>query len=226
MCGGASSQQNALSQQTSAFYKELQSAYDQTFGENQSILNDLHKGWEPIFNAGINQQGWSPAEAAAINTSTINSVGSAYKNAANATAEVLASRGGGNEPLPSGVDSAIQTGVAEKAASQLASEQNQNTIANYAQGRQNFLSAAGALSGVAAQENPLGFADAAGKEGDTAFAQMTQINEENNSWKNDLIGGLTGMAGSFLGGFGGLVKSKGPSTGGVSPTGIPGAEWS
>ena len=94
---------------------------------------------------------------------------------------------------------------------------------DYATGRQNFLNAAGALSGVASQENPLGFAGAAGSTGDQAFKMDTQINEENNSWKNDLIGGLTGIAGSFAkSGF----KLPGGSGGSSSSFTTPGGFYS
>jgi hypothetical protein len=70
------------------------------------------------------------------------------------------------------------------------------------------MAASGALSTVAAEENPLGFAGTASGTGDQAFKMDTQIQQENNSWKNDLIGGLTGIAGSALKGFGAPKSSN------------------
>jgi hypothetical protein len=198
MCGSASSNQSNLAGQSGKFYSELSGAYNEAFADHESILNQMHDAWAPIFNAGIDQAGWSATEAAAINTRTVDENAAAYSHAANATAEVLAARGGGSEYLPSGVDSAIQADVAEKAAGALSAEENQNTIENYKQGRQNFVAAAGALSGVANEENPLDTAKVALGANDQAFRQATQINAENNSWKNDLTGALTGLAGSAL----------------------------
>jgi len=210
-CGGASNAQNTLSAESGNFYRQLNSDYQTQFGQYSSILGNLHDSWTPILSGGIGQEGFTPAEKAAINTQTINSVGTNYKNAANATAEALAARGGGNEVLPSGVDSAIQSGVAAKAAQELSAEQNRNTIADYAQGRQNFLAASGALSSVAAEDNPLGFAGAASGAEDTAFKQATQINTENNSWANDLTGALTGIGGAWAGGGFKLPSGASPS---------------
>lgn len=199
-CGSASNAQNTLSAETGNFYQELSGAYQQQFGQYSSILDTLHNAWTPVLNGGIGQEGWTPQEAAAMNTQTINTVGANYKNAANATAEALAARGGGNEYLPSGTADAVQAGVAEKAAQELSTEQNQNTIANYNTGRSNFLAANGALSSVASEDNPLGFASTASGTGNQAFQQATQINTENNSWMNDLTGALTGVAGAWAGG--------------------------
>jgi hypothetical protein len=223
MCGSASAAQNSLSTDTGNFYRELHGAYNEQFGKFSGILSNLHDAWTPILNGGIGQQGFTADERAARNSSAINSTASNYQHASQAVNEQLAARGGGNVALPTGSVDAINAGIATNAAQDLSSKQNEIVREDYATGRQNFLNAAGALSGVAGQENPLGFAGAAGSEGDQAFKQATQINQENNSWKNDLIGGLTGIAGSFAtGGF----KLPGMGGGGVHSTGIPGAEFS
>lgn len=222
MCGSASAAQNSLSAESGNFYRELHGAYGEQFGKFSSILSNLHDAWTPILNGGINQQGFSADERAARNSSAINSTATNYSHASQAVNEQLAARGGGNVALPTGSVDAINAGIATNAAQDLSNKQNQIVQEDYATGRQNFLNAAGALSGVAGQENPLGFAGAAGNQGDQAFKQATQINQENNSWKNDLIGGITGIAGSWAtGGF----KLPGGS-GGVHSTGIPGAEFS
>src|SRR6266481_147272 len=213
MCGGASGAEKSLSTDTGNFYRELHGAYNEQFGKYSSILSNLHDAWTPILNGGINQQGFSADERAARNSSAINSTAANYQHASQAVNEQLAARGGGNVALPTGSVDAINAGIATNAAQDLSNKENEIVREDYATGRQNFLNAAGALSGVASQENPLGFAGAAGSTGDQAFKMETQINQENNSWKNDLIGGLTGIAGSFAkGGF----KLPGGSGGGSS----------
>jgi hypothetical protein len=199
MCGGASGAQTTLSAETGNFYQELSSAYQSEFKQYSGILNSLHDAWTPVLNGGINQQGFSPSELAVLNGNAINSTAANYKAASAAVGDQLAARGGGNSFLPSGTTAQIDASIATKAAQQLSTEQNQITLANYAQGRQNFQAASGALSGVAQLDNPTGFAGAASGVGDQAFKMATQINAENNSWKNDLIGAVTGLGEAALG---------------------------
>jgi hypothetical protein len=223
MCGGASGGEKALSAETGNFYRELHGAYNEQFGKFKSILSNLHDAWTPVLNGGINQQGFSADERAARNSSAINSTATNYQHASQAVNEQLAERGGGNVALPTGSVDSINAGIATNAAQDLSNKQNEIVREDYATGRQNFMAASGALSGVAGQENPLGFAGAAGSEGDQAFKMENQIQAQNNSWKNDLIGGITGIAGSWAtGGF----KLPGSGSSGVHSTGIPGAEFS
>jgi hypothetical protein len=202
MCGGASSEQKNLATSTGNFYTTLQSAFNEQFANQTNILANLHNAWTPILNGGPNQQGFSTSELADLNSNAINRTASNYKFASQAANENMAARGGGNTFAPSGAVDQVNADIATGAAQQLSSEQNQIDQANYAQGRKNFSEATGALSSVAAQDNPLGFAGAASNTGDQAFKMDTQINAENNSWKNDLAGGLTGILGSWAqGGF-------------------------
>jgi hypothetical protein len=201
MCGGASNEQKQLSSSTGNFYTTLQGAYNEQFGKQSSILSNLHNAWTPILNGGPNQQGFSASELADLNSNAINRTANNYKFASQAANESMAARGGGNSFAPSGAVDQVNANIATSAAENLSNEQSQIDQANYAQGRKNFSEATGALSSVAAQDNPLGFAGAAGNTGDQAFKMDTQINAENNSWKNDLVGGLTAIASSAAGGL-------------------------
>jgi hypothetical protein len=223
MCGGASSAQKNLATSTGNFYTTLQGAYNTHFADQSNILSNLHNAWTPILNGGPNEQGFSASELADLNSNAINRTASNYKFAAQAANETMAARGGGNTFAPSGAVDQVNADIATGAAQQLSSEQNQIDQANYAQGRKNFSEASGALSDVARQHNPLGFASAAGNTGDQAFKTDTQINAENNSWKNDLIGGLTGIAGSWASGGFGMGGSKPNSHGGDAAIGSGGS---
>src|SRR6202022_40268 len=169
MCGGASNTQKNLSTSTGNFYTTLQGAYNQQFANQTNILANLHNAWTPILNGGPNQQGFSASELADLNSNAINRTANNYKFAAQQANENMAARGGGNTFAPSGAVDQVNADIATGAAQQLSSEQNQIDQANYAQGRKNFDAATGALSDVARQDNPLGFAGAAGNTGDQAF---------------------------------------------------------
>ena len=208
MCGGASNTQKNLSTSTGNFYTTLQGAYNDQFKNQTNILANLHNAWTPILNGGPNQQGFSASELADLNSNAINRTANNYKFAAQQANENMAARGGGNTFALSGAVDQVNADIATGAAQQLSTEQNQIDQANYAQGRKNFEAATGALSGVAQMDNPLGFAKSASDTGDQAFKMDTQINAENNSWKNDLVGGLTSIAGAWAGGGFGMGGSK------------------
>jgi hypothetical protein len=229
---GPSGAQKNLSTESGNFYSELHNAYVQDFSQYSSILSNLHSAWTPILNGGINQQGFSPSELAALNSGAINSTAANYKSASAAIDEQLAARGGGNSFLPSGATAQIDASIATKAAQQLSAEQNQITQANYATGRQNFKDAAGALTHVATEYNPNATAGVAVGAGDSAFKQATQIYQENvanNAWKGQLINAGIGVAADFAtGGLSGIFSAatKKGSGGDVSGSTNPYTEFS
>ena len=208
--GGASdAEKQSLANQT-ALFKTLSSDLSTTFGAQQSILNNLTAGWTPIFQAGINQYGFSPAEDSALRTQADTGVANNYQQARRATGETLAAVGGGNTFLPNGATAQLNAQNANAAAGQRSGENLGITQAGYETGRQNYLAAANALSGVSAQENPLGYAGAAGNANNSAFNMADTINKENqaNSPWGSIGGILGGIAGSFLGPIGTAVGSK------------------
>lgn len=210
MCG-PSAAQSSLSSEQSNFFNQLQSSYGTEFAGQNNILSSLNSAFQPILAGGINQQGFSAGENAALNTGAINNSAASYRNAAQATNEQLAGRGGGNTYLPSGTNAAIQAGLASNAAGQLAGQENQITQANYSQGRQNFLSAAGALGSAASTYNPTGAAGAATQAGSSAFNSATQIYNQGNAWQGALGGALGGAADAFSGGLaGGIMGMNNP----------------
>lgn len=207
MCG-PSGGQTALSQEQADFYKELQGSYATEFAGQSAILSSLNAAFTPILNAGPNQQGFSAAENATLNTQAMNTTSRNYQNAARAVGSQLAARGGGNAYLPSGVNAGIDASIASAAAGQLSAEESQITQANYAQGRQNFFNAAGALSGEASLMNPTQYAGQATGAGGAAFQSATDIYNQGNAWQGLLGGVLGGALGSFGTGIGGGLAKK------------------
>jgi hypothetical protein len=204
MCGSSGAQKNISAGQQN-FFNSLQQNYASEFAGQQSILNSLNAAFQPILAGGPNAQGFSPAESAALNTQAMNTTGANYANAARATNEQMAGRGGGNAYLPSGVNAQISGTIASQAAGQLSAEQNQNLLQNYGQGRQNFFNAAGALSGAASLYNPSGFAGQTTGAGNAAFGSATQMYNQGNQWVGALSGALGGAVSAVSGGLtGGL----------------------
>lgn len=197
MCGSNSAQKDAQAAQAK-FYNTMTQNYQTQFSQSQSIFNDLKSSFEPIVQAGINQEGFSAGEKAALNTQATEGVANNYKNAATAVAGRAAAQGGGNAFLPSGATTQIQGDMASSAAGQLSSEQNTINLNDYAQGRQNYLQAAGILGGSTGVYNG---ATSAGGVANTAGADSAQtaneIATQNNSW----MGAVGGAVGGTLGGW-------------------------
>lgn len=194
----------------------------QRFGEQSGIFDQLTKANQAIYASGPDQQGFGPQERAALNTVSDQRVADNYQMAKAATGNALASVGGGNTFLPSSVNAGLTAANAQAAAGMRSGLQNQNTLANYEQGRSNWLNAGAALSGVAGMEDPTKYGSQALAANDNYFSQATQIFNQNQQAKSQMWGAIGGLAGSFLGPIGGALGSKlGGMIGGGSMAGQP-----
>lgn len=199
MCG-ASDQQKQIEASQAAFYNELTSEYKTVFGKNQDILGALTKSFEPILAGGINQEGFSKAELANLNSQAVTGTGENYAKAAAALGARQGAEGGGTEFIPSGAKNQQQLQLAESASQNESNIESNILAADYATGRQNYLDAAGMLGSVAAGYNPIGFANAATGAGGAAAQTANEITQANNSWMN-LVGGALGSAASAFGSY-------------------------
>lgn len=198
MCG-PSSQEQATSAAQQQMYTTLTNNYNTTFPQQQEITGALTKAFTPILEAGPGQEGFTPSEKNALETENVENVATNYGQAQKTAADILAGRGGGNTMLPSGVDANILAQNANAAAALRSTTQNQNTLADYAQGRQNFTSAAGILGNNATIINPLGYASQSTNAGQAAFNSASTIANQSNSIWNAAIGALGGLGGAALG---------------------------
>jgi hypothetical protein len=211
MCGGASSQQKEEAAQQQAFSQQLMNENQTQFGQQQGILQHLTNVFSPILQAGPSQQGFSAGQVTAMNTGAMDSSSNAYQHAEQALNSQYAAAGGGNEYVPSGAQEQANMQLGEAGAAVLAGEQNKIVQENYAQGNQNFNTAASALSGNSYQLGSIGAtADAATGAGKQAFNAATGVNDANNALMNTVIGSATGaLAGAATGGwpgaFGGMA---------------------
>lgn len=214
MCfGGSSSAENQISNEQSQMLQTLMNNYGQMFKGQTAILSNLQNSATPILAAGPNQYGYSPAEDSALRTLSDTSTANAYQAAKQATGEQLSGVGGGNTFLPNGTEAGIDANLANTAAQARANQQLGITTSGYATGRQNYLNAASILGGVAAQDNPLGYAGATTNAGNSAFGSANTINQQNNAALQTEMGLIGGGASAILGGFGNL-DTTGGSTGG------------
>jgi hypothetical protein len=206
MCG-STAQQNQIENTQQQFYGTLTNEYSTVFGENQAILGALTSSFQPILQAGINQQGFSPAELANLNAQAVTGTGVNYAQASKALGAQQGAEGGGTLSIPTGAKNQQQEELATSAAENESGLESNILASDYATGRQNYLDAAQGLAGVAAQDNPTGFAGAATGAGGAAASTANQIAQENNSWMQ-LVGGALGAAAGPLVGAAGTVASE------------------
>jgi hypothetical protein len=193
MCG-PSNQQKGLAGAEQAFSTQLQANYNRNFAAQSDILQNLTRMFTPIAEAGPDQQGFGPQELAALNTQAGEGVGANYGKAAQSLNTVLASRGGGNEVLPTGADAALRGSLASSAASELSQEELGITRANYAQGRQNWSQATAGLDALSGQYNPNAIAGEATGANASAFGEATKVQEMQNQKEQAIAGGIASLA--------------------------------
>lgn len=195
MCGSTGSQ-NEIEKAQQDFYNTLTQQYSQIFGQQQGIVSALTSQFQPILAAGPGQAGFSAPQEQAMRTQNAETVATDYAQAQKATAQALAGRGGGNTFLPSSVNANILAQKANAAAAQRAQGENTITQANYAQGYQNWQTAANVLGSTAQLINPTSYSGQATGAGSAAGTTANQIAQANFApW-----GAGIGAAGAILGG--------------------------
>jgi len=228
MCGpsGAEKQIGGSEQKLSQI---MQSNYIQNFGQQQAVLQSLNNTFTPIVEAGIGQQGFGPQELAALNTQATEGVAANYQKAQQALNTSLATRGGGNEILPTGASAALKETLASQAAQAQSAANLGITRENYAQGRQNWREATAGLETLGQQYNPVATGGLATGANQAAFGEASQIQQQQNQLGADIAGGITSLGMGALtfgagaaggGGFaGGLKALTGVGGGGNSSAG-------
>lgn len=202
-CKGASPQQTDLANSQQNFYNTMTSDYGQQFQNQNAILGTLTNTLKPIIAAGPNQFGFNNAETNTLNSQAIQGTGQQYANASKAVNENIASAGGGNQFLPSGVASQQRSQVAQAGANQASNELLGIQQAGYQQGHDTYESAIGQLGGVAGMYNPNGVASGANTAGGNAESTLNQIEQENQAANpfNAILGAAGGAASAYLGGL-------------------------
>lgn len=199
MCG-ATSQQKDLQAKQAAFYDTMTSQYKEVYGKQQGILDKLTSVFSPILAKGPNQHGFDDETRTNLETQSSESTARGYREATKALSEGRAARGG-SDFIPSGVDAQLDANLAASAVAQDSEQEQKISLADMDAGRKNFVVAADALSGVAAQDNSSNFANSTTGAGSAAGETANQIAQASNSMWNSVIGGLSGVAGAAVGGW-------------------------
>ena len=207
MCGSNQNQQDITDEQQE-FYKQLTAQYSTVFAQNQAITGALTSAFTPILQAGPSQQGFSAQQDQAMRTQNTENVATDYAQAQRATAQILAAKGGGNTFLPSSTTANILAGNANAAAATRAQGENLITQQNYAQGYQNWNTAANVLGSTAGLLNPTAYSGVANTGGSAADTSANALAASSFAPWGAALGALGSVAGQAAGGYFKGVGSK------------------
>jgi hypothetical protein len=229
-CKGPSAAQENLAQQQAQqaaqeaeFFKSVQAQQQAQFAKQSDVLDKLNAVWQPIFQAGPNQHGYSQAQLDTLHSIATEGTAADYQKATKAFQEQTAARGGGNAVIPSGADNQIRSQIASAGAADSSNKNLAISNADYETGRQNWLTAGSALNGTLNVYNPAGYTSAATGAGglansglSAAFGDETTLQNERNAaspW-GTIAGLVGGAASAFLGGSGGFLGTLGKNLAG------------
>jgi hypothetical protein len=198
MCGPTQQQKDVTDEQQQ-FYKKLTDEYSTIFGQNQAITGALTGMFTPILQAGPGQPGLAAGLETALRTQNTENVATDYAQAQKATAQILAARGGGDTLLPSSVNANILAQNANAAAATRAQGEMGITQANYAQGYQNWNTAANVLGSTAGLLNPTGYAGQATGAGTAASTSAQAVAASQFAPWGAAMGALGAVGGAAVG---------------------------
>lgn len=195
---GPSAQQVQLGDEQSQFYQQGMQESQSAFSEQQSLLAEMEKIYQPILNRGPNAEGFSDAEKENLDSQAEEGTASNYSKAAKAVGENIAA-GSGDNPLPSGSGEQLKEEVAQSAAGQESQEESQILGADYAEGEHQFEDAGNALANVSGQLNPVAYESGATGAGSAAETTEKDINAESNSWETAVLGAAGSLGSAVIG---------------------------
>jgi hypothetical protein len=220
--GGASQQETNIANSTQQFNQQLQGNYAANYNKQSNVISQYGNDVNELANGTLpSVQGWSPAEAAAVNTQAINNAGAQARNIEQAVNTSGARGGGPSSGLQSGVQQALNESAASQVANNLSATQNANTVANYNAGRAQQVAGIEGLGTEAGLLNPNAIASEANTAGGQAFGEANTVNQQNNQAAANIAGLVTSAAGAAVGlpGLGGGFGGGGGMSGGGSGQG-------
>lgn len=211
MCG-ASNDQKDLSKEQLGFFQTMKSQAQSEFSRFNSIVAGLTAKWQPILDKGINQAGFSAAQKANLSTIATEHVASNFTKAREAAANSIAAAGGGSAVLPSGANASLIAQTENAAAGETGELETRIDEQDAALGRENYLAASSALSGVASLNDPSRIAGAVDDSGRAANDTLSSIEQADNAWMGPVFGAIGGIGGALVGkipSFGGKGNNAG-----------------
>lgn len=199
MCCSGDSTVKQTEQAQAAFTSTLTSAFKTAFANQQTVLQPVIAKLTDMLN---NPQGFSPATMALMKTGATETVQAATESAQKAANAYLASRGG--PTLGSGVAAQIGGSIAAGGAEATAKELSNIDIQSGLLQNENYWRAISGLTGVAAAENPTGFANAETNSANSvADLSKAYLASQQADWQNT-FGIINGIAGLGMAAVGGL----------------------
>jgi hypothetical protein len=201
-CGGGGDPVAQEQEQAQAnFDNQLITIFQSQYATQQSQLNYLNGKMQPIINEG--GQGYTPEQLTSMRTEANDTTSAQYQQAQDALNNEVSNASGGSKLT--GVSGAVtesDAALLNAEAQSKAGAQENITAQNAQLQQQNYWNAINALNGVAAMENPLGYAGAATNAANSV-ANNSQANSAamtaQNGWMG-MVGGIAGGVGSALGG--------------------------
>jgi hypothetical protein len=196
LCKGDQTDKAAEQNQLS-FQETLQQAFNTQYANQQSQLKFLSSTLQPQIAAG--GQGYTPEQLAAQRTSATDSDAAAYQQAQAAVQNQTSQASGGSKLTGvAGANAQASSELANAEAQKLSSDQSNITTNNANLQQQNYWNSVNALNGVAANENPLGYAGSATGAGSSVAGLSQAFTASNTSPLMGLLGSVAGAAGTAL----------------------------
>ena len=204
-CGGGSPDPTAVAEEKSqaAFDTTLQQIFSEQYASQSAQLKYLQGQLEPIINEG--GQGYTPEQLAAQRTSATDVNSQQFQNAQDVlqNSETQAS-GGSKLTGVAGANTEAEAGLLNAEAQTQAASQENITQTNAQLQQQSYWNSINALNGVAAQENPLGYAGSASSAAGAA-ASDSQANSAH----------IKATSSPIWGAIGGALSGAGTAAGGI-----------
>lgn len=202
LCGGGSPDPEAQAEEaeTVSFDQSLMSIFQKQYATQQSQLSYLQNKMEPIINQG--GTGYTSEQLASMRTQATDTNSAQFQASQQALNNYITQQSGGSK-LSGVAGSTIQANaelMAAEAQTQAGSQEN-ITAQNAQLQQQNYWNAINALNGVAAQENPLGYASASNQAGSTVAGLVDANANYMKASQSPLMGALGGMIGGAAGGL-------------------------
>ena len=181
------------------FDNQLTQIFSQQYATQKGQLDYLNNRMRPIINSG--GAGFSDPELASMRTAASDTNARQYQNAQDALNNQITQSSGGSK-LAGVAGSTIEAKAALLNAEAQTEAASQETITsqNAQLKQQNYWNAINALNGVAAQENPLGYASAATNSANSVTGLSQAVTQANQSQLLGALGGIASGVGSALGG--------------------------
>lgn len=200
------------SEQQLTFDSQLMDLFQKQYANQKGVLDFLQGTLKPIVAQSEAGHGFDAATEAAMRTSATEGLTNEFTNAKAALNQEL--KTSGSSDVPSGVTAGLETGLLNEEAKAQAGAQRDITVQNASLANSNLWNAINALSGNAAQINPLGYSSGAtGGSGAVAGLGESQSALQNAITQANSSSFFGKLSGSFASGLGGGLA--GATTGGI-----------